>query len=92
MKNTEGIVKITVKIFQAGQEYIANCSELDINCYGPSKNSAIQRLVRVLQFYIDAAKEFGLEVERLDSITVDGEQYIDFSHDETALHKSTLMN
>ncbi|HPB82311.1 MAG TPA: hypothetical protein PK200_09775 [Spirochaetota bacterium] len=85
-------MKITVKIFQTGREYIANCSELDINCYGSSKSSAVQRLVRVLQFYIDAAKEFGLEVERLDSITVDGEQYIDFSRNEAVQHKSTLVN
>lgn len=85
-------MKITVKIIHSGKEYIANCPELDINCYGPSKNIAVQRLIRVLQFYIDAAKELGLDVEQLDSITVEGEQYINFSAREPALQKSTLMN
>ncbi|HON77668.1 MAG TPA: hypothetical protein PK544_04200 [Spirochaetota bacterium] len=85
-------MKITVKIFQSGQEFIANCPELDINCYGPSKHTAVQRLIRVLQFYIDAAKEFGLDVERLDSVTVDGEQYIGLPESEPTAQKSTLMN
>ena len=85
-------MKITVKIFETEQEFIANCPELDINCYGASRHTAVQRLIRVLQFYIDAAKEFGLDVEHLDSVTVDGEQYIDFSCVEPALQKSTLMN
>ena len=49
------------------------CPELDVNCYGFDRNEAIRRLKNVLQFYIDSAQEFGLEVERFEAISIDGE-------------------
>lgn len=68
-------MKIHVKFITAENEIIANCPELDVNCYGTNKDEAIRRLVNVLQFYIDAAQDLGLEVEQLETILIDGENY-----------------
>lgn len=66
-------MRITIKTLETETEVIATCPELDINCYGPSKNDAIRRLVSVLHFYIDAARDLGLDVNSFDSFTVDDE-------------------
>ena len=66
-------MKITVNLIKTDDEYIANCPELDINCYGSNKNEALIRIQNVIYFYIDSAKELGLDVENLQEILVDGE-------------------
>lgn len=66
-------MKIHVRIIESEKEIIANCPELDVNCYGNSKDEAVRRLVNVLQFYIDAASELGLDVEQLETVMIDGE-------------------
>ncbi len=66
-------MKITVNLIKMDNEYIANCPELDINCYGSNKNEALKRIQSVIYFYIDSAKELGLDVENLHEIMVDGE-------------------
>ncbi len=67
-------MKINIKIVKTENEFIANCPELDVNCYGPSRNDAVRRIVSVLQFYVEAAQEMGLDVERLDSVMIDGDK------------------
>ncbi len=66
-------MKIHVKIIESGKEIIANCPELDVNCYGNTRDEAVRRLVNVLQFYVDAAQELGLDVEQLETVLLDGE-------------------
>jgi len=81
-------VKIHIKIVEAENEYIANCPELDVNCYGSSRSDAVRRLVSVLQFYVDAAQEMGLDVERLDTVMIDGEKGLSPCPQEI-IHQST---
>ncbi|MBN1533917.1 MAG: hypothetical protein JXA20_14705 [Spirochaetes bacterium] len=66
-------MKLSVKLIQQKDEIIANCPELDINCYGSNRDEAIRRIKNVIHFYIDAAKELGLNVERLYELSIDGE-------------------
>ncbi len=66
-------MKLSIKLMEIENEVIASCPELDVNCYGFDRNEAIRRLKNVLQFYIDSAQEFGLEVERFEAISIDGE-------------------
>ena len=65
-------MELSVKLFETEKEFIANCPELDINCYGSNKNEAIRRLKNVIQFYIKSAKELGLDIELFDEIVIDG--------------------
>jgi hypothetical protein len=37
-------MKISVKLIEHENEFIANCPELDINCYGGNRNDAIRRI------------------------------------------------
>jgi len=66
-------MKITVRLIEHENEFIANCPELDINCYGGDKCEAVRRIQNVINFYIDSAKELGLDVENLSEIFIDGE-------------------
>lgn len=66
-------MKLSINLVATGKEYIANCPELDVNCYGVSRDEAVRRIKNVLQFYIDSAHEFGLEVERFDAISIEGD-------------------
>ncbi len=56
---------ISITLIEDGKEYIANCPELDINCYGASEEEATRRIKNVINFYIDSAKEFGVNVSSL---------------------------
>lgn len=67
-------MKISVKFIQNENEIIANCPELDINCYAFSKDEAIRRIKNVITFYIESAKELGLEVETLKEISIEGRE------------------
>ena len=66
-------MKLSVKIITTDEEIIANCPELDINCYGSTKEEAIRRIKNVIKFYVESARELGLDVDALDEITVEGE-------------------
>jgi len=66
-------MKLSIKLVEVEKEFIANCPELDINCYGSNREEAVRRLKSVLQFYIESAHEFGLDVESFESISVDGD-------------------
>ena len=65
-------MKISIKLIELDNEYIANCPELDINCYAHSRDEAIKRIVNVLKFYIDSAKELGLQIESFDLLSIEG--------------------
>jgi hypothetical protein len=84
-------MKLSIKLIQNHEEIIANCPELDINCYGSDKDEAIRRIKTVINFYVDSAKELGLDVESLTEISVEGEmnQFID---DTTNCHHPSTIN
>lgn len=67
-------MKLSVKLVPQDKEFIATCPELDISCYGADRGEAIRRIHNVLFFYIQSAKELGLEIESFDSISIEGEQ------------------
>jgi hypothetical protein len=81
-------MKLSIRLIQNHEEIIANCPELDINCYGSDKAEAIRRIKKVINFYVDSAKELGLDVESLTEITIDGEtdQPLNDSCDNTPPH------
>ena len=66
-------MKLSIKLIESNNEIIANCPELDINCYGSDKDEAIRRIKKVINFYVDSAKELGLDVDALSEISVEGE-------------------
>ncbi len=66
-------MKLSIKLVELDTEFIANCPELDVNCYGSDRDEAIRRLKNVLQFYIDSAQELGLEVEQFEGFYINGE-------------------
>ena len=72
-------MKLSINIIELENEYIANCPELEINCYGIDKNDAVRRIKNVLQFYIASAQELGFDVEEFDTMIVEGEPNIPFS-------------
>lgn len=66
-------MKITIKLIQSESEFIATCPELDINCYGSDKEEAARRIQSVIHFYVDSARALGLDVEKLNEISFEGE-------------------
>lgn len=52
--------------------FVAFCSELDVYSYGPSIEFAVERLKRIVNFYLESAEEMGLTLEELGLQT--GEQ------------------
>ncbi len=84
-------MKLSIKLIQNHEEIIANCPELDINCYGSDKDEAIRRIKNVINFYVDSAKELGLDVESLTEISVEGE--LNQAIDDTAnCHHPNTIN
>lgn len=67
-------MKISVNLTQQNSEFIANCPELDINCYAPNKEDAVRRMQSIINFYVESAKELGLEVESFTEMVIDGKQ------------------
>lgn len=66
-------MKLSIRVFEHKDEFIANCPELEINCYGTDRNDAVRRIQTVLQFYISSAQELGFDVENFDTMIIDGE-------------------
>jgi hypothetical protein len=85
-------VKISIKTIELENEVIANCPELDINCYGASRRDAVRRLMNVLYFYMDSARDLGLDVEQFDDICVDGENSMPIHTRELVYHKTGFIN
>ena len=69
-------MNISIKLINNGEEYIANCPELDINCYGSNENEAVRRLKDVINFYINSAKELGIDINPLKDISFEGSEKI----------------
>jgi hypothetical protein len=67
------IMKISAQLIKSDTNYIARCPELDINCYGANKREALKRLRNVIQFYIDSAKELGMEIDGIVAVSINGE-------------------
>jgi len=65
-------MNISIKLIDNGSEYIANCPELDINCYGSDRDEALRRIRAVINFYINSAKELGISINPLKDISFDG--------------------
>lgn len=65
-------MKVSVRLFEIEDRFIASCPELEINCYGSDKAEAARRINDVLNFYIRSAEELGLEVEKFENISIDG--------------------
>ena len=66
-------MKLSIRLIHNKHEIIANCPELDINCYGADRDEAVRRIKKVINFYVDSAKELGLNVETLREISIEGE-------------------
>ncbi|MBN2040847.1 MAG: hypothetical protein JW864_12460 [Spirochaetes bacterium] len=84
-------MKLSAELIKSEKEFVARCPELDINCYGSDKNEAIRRLKSVIQFYIDSAKELGLEIDAMIALSIDGEITGQKSNDNPAQY-SNLVN
>ncbi len=65
-------MKVSVRLFEIEDRFIASCPELEINCYGSDKAEAARRINEVLNFYLKSAEELGLDVEKFDNISIDG--------------------
>ena len=84
-------MKLSVELIELEEEIIARCPELDINCYGSEKNEAVKRLKDVIQFYVDSAKEFGLEVDGFILTSIEGQALLTPSA-ITSLQQPTSIN
>ncbi len=65
---------ISINLTEKENEYIANCPELDINCYGENRKQAVRRIQQVIEFYIQSARDLGLDVERFNEVSIEGEK------------------
>ena len=65
-------MRISINLIEKENVYIANCPELDINCYGENKRQAVRRIQQVIEFYIQSAKDLGLDVEEFNEVSVEG--------------------
>ncbi len=65
-------MKISVTLSSRGSEFVANCPELDINCYGSSRNDAVRRMQAIISFYMESARDFGADVETMTEMVIDG--------------------
>ena len=81
---------ISIKLINNGNEFIANCPELDINCYGSDKNEAMRRIKEVITFYINSAKELGIDINPLKNISIEGNEDVYLM--ENAINGPGLLN
>ena len=56
----------SVKVYKKDrQTFVASCPEMGVFSYGGTVEQAVDRLKRVVQFYIDSSQEMGLSLEDL---------------------------
>ncbi|MDD5066129.1 MAG: hypothetical protein PHF84_03685 [bacterium] len=48
----------TIEILKNEKQFIAKCKELNVYSYGNSSDKAVQRLKKVISFYIQSASEY----------------------------------
>lgn len=53
-----GPMVFTIEIVRDEKQFIAKCKELNVYSYGPSSEKAVQRLKKVISFYIQSAAEY----------------------------------
>ncbi|OHD68582.1 MAG: hypothetical protein A2W19_12385 [Spirochaetes bacterium RBG_16_49_21] len=83
-------MKLSIRLIHNQDEIIANCPELDINCYGADRNEAIRRIKKVINFYVDSAKELGLDVETLSEISIEGENRQEINEELANSYTNTI--
>ena len=83
-------MKLSIKLINNHDEIIANCPELDISCYGSDKTEAIRRIKNVINFYVDSAKELGLDVDPLTEISIEGENKQALNDKSINTHTNTI--
>ncbi len=83
-------MNISIKLIDNGSEYIANCPELDINCYGSDRDEALRRIKAVINFYVNSAKELGISINPLKDLSFEGAD-INFFSSQT-LQNNSLIN
>jgi hypothetical protein len=66
-------MKISVTLIKQEDGVIANCPELEISCYASNATEATNRIKKVISFYIDSARDMGIEVQDFDEVLVDGQ-------------------
>jgi predicted RNase H-like HicB family nuclease len=49
---------LTIEVFKEKNEYVAKCKELNIYSYARSSEKAVQRLEKIINFYIQSAYEY----------------------------------
>ncbi len=82
-------MNISIKLIDNGSEYIANCPELDINCYGSDRDEALRRIRAVINFYINSAKELGISINPLKDVSFEGGE-INFFSNQTLQNNSSI--
>lgn len=59
-------MEFTVEVFRDKENrYIASCPKLEIYSYGHTMDKAINRLEKVVAFYMDSARELGVTLEEV---------------------------
>ena len=56
-------MSLSIQVRQKDDEYIANCPELEIFCYGKDESQARKRIKKVIQFYAETAQELGYDLD-----------------------------
>ena len=82
-------MNISIKLIENGSDYIANCPELDINCYGQNKEEALRRIKTVIYFYINSAEELGISTDTFKN-TFFKESDIDFYEKQMNISKNLI--
>ena len=49
---------LTIEVFKKQKRFVAKCKELDIYSYGASSEKAVQRIKKVIAFYVQSAGEY----------------------------------
>lgn len=49
---------LTIEILKKDTSFVAKCKELNIYSYGQTSEKAVQRLKKVIKFYIQSAGEY----------------------------------
>lgn len=49
---------LTIEIFRQEAYYVAKCKELDIYSYGYTSENAVQRLRKVISFYVQSVGDY----------------------------------
>ena len=62
-------MELSIKIWEKNGEYVANCPELDIFCYGINYKQAQDRIKKVILFYAETAHDLGYNINPKELIS-----------------------